>query len=89
MRLFSFDKTWDLDWQKTDSQNIYNSIQDGFVFVADTTRSNNPLFSIYQGAVKSEYCLDYDLDNDFFIMQLKSLKETHKLLIKEKLSAKR
>ncbi len=81
MKLFSFDNFWGLNWQKNNSNNYTCYLRD-FVYTADTTRAHSPFFRIYKGEVSEATCLMANLDSDSFIMQLKSIKETGKLLVK-------
>lgn len=80
MRLFSFDKFWELEWEKTSDSNIYKSQKGDFVFEVDRTRSTSVLFSIgLLSGEKGKYLLTR-LNTDYFIMQLKSIKETGKII---------
>ena len=81
MKLFSFDNYWGLDWQKQ-KDGFYHCYLREFIYVADATRSHAPVFAIYKDAITEDTCLAARLDSDSFIMQLKSIKETGKIVKK-------
>ena len=81
MKLFTFDKYWGLDWEKK-QQNLYTFSKDfggtKFTFEANTCRASNPIFAIYND---KNQCIMSELDGEMLIMQMKSLKETGKIII--------
>lgn len=80
MTLFSFDKFWGLEWTRIGNSNLYYSEKGDFKLYVDRTKSSACLFSIARmDAKKGEYLAER-LNTDLFIMQLKSIEETKKIL---------
>ena len=85
MRLFGFDKFWDLDWTHNGNDR-YKCDYVGFSLLADKRRAVRPIFEIVrpfteeiEGHTNGHYLLAGDMDTERFIMQLKSIKETGKI----------
>ncbi len=81
MKIFSFDNYWGLDWLKYNG-GLHTCTKRNFIYVVDATRAKAPVFKIYKENLEEENLLASELDSDSFIMQLKSIKETGKILIK-------
>ena len=82
MKLFSFDKFWELSWQKAQGFN-FETLYKGYLIVANKAKVSAPEFKIYKGEEASEENLvAAHLNSDLLIMQLKSIKDTGKIAVK-------
>ena len=79
MKLFSFDKFWNLAWKRL-KENKYTCEYLGFVLLVDKSKASTPKFHIYRtDKIEDENCVANDMDSDMLILQLKSIKETGKI----------
>ena len=80
MKVFSFDKYWGIDWVKVEN-NIYEFRNGDYLYRADKSKNSNPKFSIFLVVSKSvKKCIADMLEEDTFIMQIKSIKENGKMV---------
>ncbi len=81
MSLFSFDKFWNIQWMKESGYLFVSKFCD-FIITANKERVSSPVFAIYRDKMGKENMVAHDLTTDLLIMQLKSIKETGKILVK-------
>ena len=81
MRLFGFDKFWQLDWQKQENTSIYSCKHNGYTILCDKTIATIPFFKIYKGDIENHNQVTHEIDTDMLILQLRSIKDTGKIAI--------
>jgi len=82
MKLFSFDKFWELTWQKLQGFN-FEAKYKGYTIIANKAKVSSPEFKIYKGdEIKEDNLVASHLNSDLLIMQLKSIQETGKIAVK-------
>jgi len=81
MKLFSFDKFWEISWGKLQGY-LFEAKYNGYIIVADKRKVSSPEFKIYKDSIKDDNCVAAHLDSDLLIMQLKSIKETGKIAVR-------
>ena len=79
MKIFTFDKFWNLIWAPL-GNNTYSCEYFDFYVVADKAIAAHPTFSISHVDNDVKTLLIKNLDSDGLIMQLRSIKETNKIL---------
>ena len=81
MKLFPFDKFWELSWEKINGY-IFKAHFGKYVITANKAKASSPEFCIYSEVIDSAHSLIIGLDTDMLILQLKSLKETGKIAVR-------